>query len=221
VSRVSHAAPADSGRLAGLAVASVLVGCAAVGFLVGALMGAASGEDGSAGADGPEVVATTAGPWDGPVTPVTVTVVDASCQSDASRDASGTEVTYEAAFAVDAQPDSAWRCPGDGAGETLVLDLGGSVRVAELGLVPGYAKTDPTDNTDRYAENRRLTAVRWRFDDDTTIEQQLDPDAELRDLQTMRIPVTTTQRIAMEIVSSSDAPRDTVAVSDLRVSAAA
>ena len=83
---------------------------------------------------------------------------------------------------------------------------GRAVRVAELGLVPGYAKTDPTDNTDRYAENRRLTAVRWRFDDDTTIEQQLDPDAELRDLQTMRIPVTTTQRIAMEIVSSSDAP---------------
>ena len=68
--------------------------------------------------------------------------------------------------------------------------------------------------------SRRLTAVRWRFDDDTTIEQQLDPDAELRDLQTMRIPVTTTQRIAMEIISSSDAPRDTVAVSDLRVSAA-
>ena len=58
----------------------------------------------------------------------------------------------------------------------LVLDLGGPIRVAELALVPGYAKTDAADGTDRYAENRRITAVRWRFDDGTTVEQELDPD---------------------------------------------
>jgi hypothetical protein len=222
VSRVSHAAPPFAGRPAGVAVVSVLAGCAAVGFLVGSLMGAASGGDGAGRADEPTVAsATSGGSWDGPVVPVSVTVVEASCQSDPSRDASGAEVTYEAALAVDADPDSAWRCPGDGVGETLVIDLGEPVRVAEVGLVPGYAKTDPTDGTDRYAENRRLTAVRWRFDDDTTVEQQLDPDPKSRDLQTLRIPVATTQRLAMEIVSSSDGDRDTVAVSDLRVSAAA
>ncbi len=130
-------------------------------------------------------------------------------------------VTYDPELAIDGQVDSAWRCPGDGIGETLVIDLGGSVRVAELGLVPGYAKTDASDGTDRYAENRRLTAVRWRFDDGTTIEQELDPDPELRDLQTIRIPVATSQRVAMEIVSSSDADRNTVAISELQISAAA
>jgi hypothetical protein len=217
---VSHAAPVFSGRPAGAVVGSVLVGCALVGFLVGSLMGAGSDNDG--GEDGPTVAATSSdSPWEGQVTPVTMTVVDASCQSDASRDASGARVTYEPKFAVDGETDSAWRCPGDGVGETLVIDLGGSVRVAELGLVPGYAKTDAVDGTDRYAENRRITAVHWRFDDGTTIDQRLDPDPELRDLQTMRIPVATTKRVAMEIVSSSDADRDSVAVSELRISAAA
>jgi hypothetical protein len=221
VSRVSHAAPPFAGRPAGVAVVSVLVGCAAVGFLVGSLMGAASGGGGGGVENEPTVAsATSGGVWDGPVGPVTVTVVEASCQSDPSRDASGTEITYEAALAIDAQSDSAWRCPGDGVGETLVIDLGGPVRVAELGLVPGYAKTDPTDGTDRYAENRRLTAVRWRFDDNTTVEQELNPDAKSRDLQTLRIPVTTTEQLALEIVSSSDGARDAVAISDLRVSAA-
>jgi uncharacterized protein YcfJ len=219
VSRVSHAAPAFSGRPAGTVVGSVLVGCTVVGFLVGSVLGAGSGggEDGE-----PTVAAAASGAaWDGPVAPVTVAVVEASCQSGPSRDASGARVTYDPEFAVDGQVDSAWRCAGDGVGETLVIDLGGSVRVAELGLVPGYAKTDASDGTDRYAENRRLTAVRWRFDDGTTIEQELDPDPELRDLQTIRIPVATSQRVAMEIVSSSDADRNTVAISELQISAAA
>lgn len=180
-------------------------------------MGASSGS----GGDSPTVdAATSEVPWDGAVTAVSVQVVDASCQSEPSRDASGARVTYDPEFAVDDDVESAWRCAGDGVGETLVIDLGEPVRVAEVGLVPGYAKTDPSDDTDRYAENRRLTAVRWRFDDDTTVEQELDADAQRRDLQTMRVPVRSTQQLTMEILSSSDGDRDTIAVSDLRVSAA-
>jgi hypothetical protein len=163
------------------------------------------------------VPVSTDAPWEGEVAPVAATVVEASCESDSSRDATGARVTYEPDLAVDDDPESAWRCPGDGVDEILVLDLGGSVRVAEVGLVPGYAKTDPADGTDRYAENRRLTMVRWRFDDGTTVEQELDPDPANRDLQTTRMPPTATSRLVMEIVASSDGSRDTVAVSDLRI----
>jgi hypothetical protein len=221
VSRVSHAAP-PAGQPPGGVVAAVLAGCGVLGFVLGSLMGAASGADEDAADTAGEAPTVGAeGAWDGAVAPVPVTVVEASCQSDASRDAAGERVTYEPEFAVDGDPQSAWRCPGDGAGETLVLDLGGIVPVAELGLVPGYAKTDAADGTDRYAENRRITAVRWRFDDGTTVDQQLEPDPALRDLQTLRISLTATRRIALEIVGSSDAARNTIAVSDLRVSAAA
>ena len=210
----SSAAPE---RPAGAVVAAVLGGCAFLGFLVGALVGASGGD-----ADGLEQVPVAGdAPWDGEVTPVVVTVAEASCEASESRDAAGQPVTYEPALAVDADPETAWRCSGDGVGEMLVLDLGGSVRVAELALVPGYAKTDAADGTDRYAENRRITAVRWRFDDGTTVEQELDPDPTLRDLQIVRVPPRATQRIALEIVSSSDGARDTVAVSDVQVSSPA
>ena len=220
MSGVSHAAPPFSDRPGGAVVGSVLAGCAVVGFLAGSVVGVTS-DSGGAGDEPTAVAGESPGAWKGPVTPVTVTVVEASCQSDPSRDASGARVTYEPELAVDGEVESAWRCPGDGVGETLVVDLGGPVRVAELGLVPGYAKTDAADGTDRYAENRRITAVRWRFDDGLTIDQQLDPDPELRDLQTIRIPVATSERIAMEIVSSSDADRNSIAVSELRISAEA
>jgi hypothetical protein len=206
------ATTAGSERIQAAVAASLLAGCAVIGFAVGVLVGSAGGD----GADDQVPVSTDA-PWEGEVAPVAATVVEASCESDSSRDATGARVTYEPDLAVDDDPESAWRCPGDGVDESLVLDLGGSVRVAEVGLVPGYAKTDPADGTDRYAENRRLTIVRWRFDDGTTVEQELDPDPANRDLQTTRMPPTATSRLVMEIVASSDGSRDTVAVSDVRI----
>ena len=206
------ATSAGSERIQAAVAGSLLAGCGVVGFAVGALVGS-TGDDG--GDD--QVQVSTDAPWDGEVAPVAATVVEASCESEPSRDATGARVRYEPAFAVDDDPESAWRCPGDGVNESLVLDLGGSVRVAEVGLVPGYAKTDPGDGTDRYGENRRLTMVQWRFEDGTTVEQELDPDPANRDLQTMRVPPTATSQLVMEIVASSGGSRDTVAVSDLRI----
>ena len=205
---------AGPGRPAAAVVAVLLGGSALLGFVAGALVAASGGGAEERG----QLPVSGDAPWDGEVTPVVASVAEASCEADASRDAAGRPVTYEPALSVDADPESTWRCPGDGIGETLVLDLGGSVRVAEVALVPGYAKTDAADGTDRYAENRRITAVRWRFDDGTTVEQDLDPDPALRDLQAVRIPPRATQRLVLEIVSSSDAERDTVAVSDVRIS---
>ena len=53
-------------------------------------------------------------------------------------------------------------------GEKILLDLAGKTAVGEVGLVPGYAKTDVRSGIDRYAENDRITRVRWVFDDGTT-----------------------------------------------------
>jgi hypothetical protein len=205
---------AGPGRPAGGVAAAVLCGSAVVGFVVGALVAASV----RGGEEPGQLPVSGDAPWDGEVTPVAARAAEASCEADASRDAAGRPVSYQPALSVDADPETAWRCPGDGVGETLVLDLGGSVRVAEVALVPGYAKTDAADGTDRYAENRRITAVRWRFEDGTTVEQDLDADPALRDLQALRIPPRATQRLVLEIVSSSDAERDTVAVSDVRIS---
>ena len=73
---------------------------------------------------------------------------------------------------------TAWRCNGDGVGQKMQLNLSDTVRIGELGIVPGYAKTDPRSGADRYAQNNRLTKVRWSFPDGTSVVQKLDGSAE-------------------------------------------
>ena len=74
-------------------------------------------------------------------------------------------MTYEAGKAIDGVPDTAWRCDGSGVGQQLQVSFPGRVALTSIGMVPGYAKTDPYDGTDRYTQNRRISAVQYTFDD--------------------------------------------------------
>jgi hypothetical protein len=61
--------------------------------------------------------------------------------------------------------------------------------------------------------------VRWRFDDGATFVQRMSADPGDRSMRTMRIPVTETSRVVIEILGSQRGPRDTVAISEIRVAA--
>ena len=91
----------------------------------------------------------------------------ASCQSDDSVDSAGRAVTYEPAKVYDGDLHrvALRRLRRRGAGQPALPE---EVTVGEVGLVPGYAKTDPASGVDRYAENNRLTKVRWTFADGTS-----------------------------------------------------
>ncbi|HEX5771599.1 MAG TPA: hypothetical protein VFY11_11595 [Nocardioidaceae bacterium] len=157
--------------------------------------------------------------YDGPVNAVGVARSSATCQSAASVDAAGNPVTYQPARAHDSDLTTAWRCDGSGVGQRITLELPRQQALAEVGLVPGYAKTDPANGVDRYAENNRITRVRWRFDDGATFVQRMSADPGDRSMRTMRIPVTETSRVVIEILGSQRGPRDTVAISEIRVAA--
>lgn len=159
-------------------------------------------------------------PYAGPVDSVEVGGSKASCRSDSSVDAAGRPVRYPSTNAHDGDLTTAWRCDGGGAGQTLRLRLPNRVVVGEVGLVPGYAKTDPANGVDRYAENNRLTKVRWRFPDGSTYVQTMNGDENDRSMRRMRIPRTTADSVVVEIVSSARGPRNTVAVSEVVVGAA-
>jgi hypothetical protein len=159
-------------------------------------------------------------PYDGTVQRVRLASVDASCQYPSSVDAAGNRVSYPPAQVQDGDLSTAWRCAGDGVGERLTLSLPGEERIAEVGLVPGYAKTDPRTGADRYAENNRITEVRWILGDGEEFVQRLDGSSANRDLQTMRIPATRADTIVVEILASTGGSRNTVAVSEVRVAAA-
>lgn len=153
----------------------------------------------------------------GPVEAVAVGTATASCQAPSSVDAAGNPVGYPPGNAIDQDRTTAWRCSGDGVGESITLTVPRGTRVGLVGLVAGYAKTDPRTGTDRYAQNRRLTRVRWTFDDGTSYTQRLDGSPTTRRLQTRTVPTTPTRRVRLEILASTPGDRDTVAVSDIRI----
>jgi hypothetical protein len=100
-------------------------------------------------------------------------MVSATCQAPPGVDSAGNPVTYEPEPALDGIGSTAWRCPGSAIGAQLVFDFGAPVTLTSVARVPGYAKIDPVDGTDRFAENRTVTAVAWRFDSGTTHMQRI------------------------------------------------
>lgn len=89
-----------------------------------------------------------------------------------SVDGAGARTSYEASHLLDGDPTTAWRMDGDGTGAVLTFTLDTARPITTLGLINGYAKTDPVTGEDRYAENRRILAVTWSIGG-RTIEQDL------------------------------------------------
>ena len=92
--------------------------------------------------------------------------------------------------------------------------------LGQVGLVPGYAKTDPASGVDRYAENNRITKVRWTLDDGVQVIQRLDPDPSSRAMQVLRVPRTTTDTVVLEILAVQRGQRATTAISTIGLWAA-
>jgi hypothetical protein len=164
---------------------------------------------------------TVPGSFDGPVNAVSVDAISADCTAPASNDSSGKRVTYVPENAIDGKVPTAWRCSGTAVGQKLTLRLAGDTDVAEVGLIPGYAKTDPESGTDRYAENNRITKVRWTLGDGESFVQRLDPDPASRAVQLLRVPRTTTDTVTLEILGVHRGPRNTTAISEVALYAAA
>lgn len=165
-----------------------------------------------------DVPTSTAQVWDGEVEEVRADRARATCRAPASTDSSGERVRYGAPNTLDGDPATAWRCNGDAIGESVRFRFDDPVDVAEVGLVPGYAKTDPASGADRFTENNRITRVRWTLADGVVVEQNLDPDD--RGLQTVRVPRTATDEILLEILAVDQGPRNTTAISDVAFAAA-
>lgn len=160
---------------------------------------------------------TSPGRWTDPVGAVSVDAVSADCTAAPSTDAAGRRVTYVPGNAIDRKVQTAWRCAGTAVGEKLTLRIVDGADITEVGLIPGYAKTDPESGADRYAENNRITKVRWTFGDDVSFVQRLDPDPSSRAVQLMRVPRTNTDTVTLEILSVAPGPRNTTAISEIAV----
>jgi hypothetical protein len=185
--------------------------------------GVVIGEDGSTAGSGSAEPSNKPGgkPYAGTTDTAPIGGASATCQSGNGVDSAGNLVSYSPGNVYDEDMTTAWRCDGDGTGQQLTVDLAGKTRIGEVGLVPGYAKTDARSGIDRYAENDRITRVRWVFDDGTTVEQSFDAAVSNRSMQSMRIPVTRARKVVVEVLDSERGDRNTIAVSELRIGAVA
>ena len=144
--------------------------------------------------------------------------VQADCTAPPATDDAGATVSYAAANVLDGKSSTAWRCNGSGIGHTLTFTFPAGTSIDSVGLINGYAKTDPKSGVKRYGEYRRITAVRWTFDDGTTMTQQLiDGDQKQ---QTMTVPAHRTQTLKLTIEAStkpgsSASTRDAVLISSV------
>jgi hypothetical protein len=139
--------------------------------------------------------------------------VQASTTAPDSEDASGDPVTFVPGNAVDGDPTTAWRVPGDGVGDYLVLIFDRPVHVEEIAMIPGYAKVDPVDGMDRFVQNRRVSSAQFEFSGGQVLSFAYE-DQPLP--QYAPIGLETTE-VTMRITTSTTAPRDLTAVSELQV----
>lgn len=141
------------------------------------------------------------------------TGVTASCTDTPTQDSNGGTTYYDASQATDNDPRTAWRCAGRAVGERLTLRFDRPTSVAELSITNGWARRD--GRTDRYYQYRRVQKVRWSFDGNRFVEQELDDHDPTP--QTLRIPSTTTTTVVVEIEASGAARRDATPLSELAV----
>ncbi|HWS31155.1 MAG TPA: hypothetical protein VN408_00275 [Actinoplanes sp.] len=92
-----------------------------------------------------------------------VASVTATSTADSAQDAGGSTVTFDADNVADNDPETAWRTPGTGIGESLTFTFSRPVHLTSVGVIPGYAKLDPTSGVNRFTENRRVEQARFDF----------------------------------------------------------
>lgn len=117
--------------------------------------------------------ATTAPPA-APSSAVKPVDVSTNCvQAEDGTDSNGVKYVYDPAKAFDNDPLTAWRCQWkEQDGQSITAKFDHPTLITSVGLIPGYAKTD-IDGSDRFAQNRKITRVRWEFSDGSSVKQQV------------------------------------------------
>jgi serine/threonine protein kinase len=126
--------------------------------------------------------------------------VVASHTAPSRPDASGNLVSYNPMNVIDGNVQTAWEVAGDGRGETVTLLFDNPVDIARIGLIPGYAKTDPLSGANRFDQERVIRKVRYLIDGVAPIAQTFEraPVPQFVDVN------ETTDKVVVQIVGTSE-----------------
>jgi hypothetical protein len=125
--------------------------------------------------------------------------VKASATAEPGEDASGKLFTYEPANAVDGKPYTAWQVAGDGKNQWILLEYEEPMKVSRVGIIPGYDKVDPEDDTDRFYQMYVVREARIEFSDGSRHLADFRRD---REMQFVDVPDTETTSVRITILDT-------------------
>ncbi len=140
--------------------------------------------------------------------------VTASSTAPSSTDAAGNPVTYVPANVIDGNVQTAWRTPGDGHGQWVTLIFDNPIDVVRIGLIPGYAKTDPQTGANRFLQDRIIKAVAYQLPGLPNTTQTFEP---LPVPQFVPLRATTSQITVKIIATTAAGGLDYTAISEIYV----
>ena len=117
----------------------------------------------------------------------------------------GQPLAYSGQQLIDGDENFGWGASmGDAAGATAAMVFAGPTKLATVGLTPGYTRLAPRSKAGcqtvvAFPYNRFVQAVRWTFDDGSSVEQSFDQRPEM---QTMPVDVTTSS-VKLTILSTT------------------
>ena len=140
--------------------------------------------------------------------------VTASNTAPSSTDAAGNPVTYVPTNVIDGNVQTAWRTPGDGHDQWVTLIFDNPIDVTRIGLIPGYAKTDPQTGANRFLQDRIIKAVAYQIPGLPNTTQTFKPLPVPQFVQLL----ATTSRITVKILATTAAHGlDYTAISEIYV----
>ena len=140
--------------------------------------------------------------------------VTASSTAPSSTDAAGNPVTYVPANVIDGNVQTAWRTPGDGHAQWVTLIFDNPIDVVRIGLIPGYAKTDPQTGANRFLQDRIIKAVAYQIPGLPNTPQTFEP---LPVPQFVPLHVTTSQITVKILATTAAGGLDYTAISEIYV----
>ena len=114
-------------------------------------------------------------------------------------------LAYSGEQLIDGDENFGWGASmGDAAGATADMQFSGPVKLATVGLTPGYTRLAPRSKAGcqtvvAFPYQRFVQAVRWTFDDGSSVEQSFDQRPEM---QTKPVDVTTSS-VKLTILSTA------------------
>ena len=160
---------------------------------------------------------TSSTTYDGATRLARVSAVTTGCTAAPGTDSTGRRVTYDVRNVVDGDPETAWRCDGVATGQVITFQIEQPTKIVQVGIVPGFARSDPSTGADQFAAFNRITKVAWILSDGVTVEQDLGDDPLDRSLRTLAVPPTVTGTVGLKILDVSQGDQDATMISTVEL----